>query len=1027
MNSIKGRWERYERWNNAIADTIYSASAAGQPAYLDLEDDIITAVGRLAEPEATSPQDALIDAVRGTLVLDHRASDVWRGHLRRLDDWWRNEDTLDPPPTVALAALFSLAAEAMQDTAGKAANNFYGQLKDLLRLDEQELAKVTAAYRKVHPFAAAPVSEYLWTSINEWLVHLEGNRGLPTAAANAEGHAHIGFPLSQALVRATDRQKFGEMFALFGLAPGSSMTHVEMAELIDEWMARTPCPATNNLERIWRHDRGARERITQVARVCLENWDGVSDGPTGELARPRDLLKLRLQVQTFPRRRAELNLLLPARADGGVETVDVLDEGEEVTAQLAVEGAAPGWLALADSGSVDFASVLGGVVRLRRDERLGLLQRRPRRLIPLRFDSMVQGFVESERLQLGEQSALLVRSEIAPVVEQLLGKVARPGFEVESELAGIPAGWMTFLDVQVLSSIPPEELKNRLADLNVLQPLASTQSGLHGGLSLPGNIQKWFTARPPELRVSTDTGDGLEATLTATRSPSDSVPVPLVRRTDQSVLIWDLLPERLPDGDYVISTRSKGSQSEVSNHVLRLRSADSPARPSEDRGHPVHDPSSASFGIGAANVDGQVEGTFSLAPNGTSGLPLVELPESPPRWPAARSRETAVDAPGVSLVRFPKAPDSSCMSTGAHHMMLEPGDSRQQTTEGICRHCGLVKRYPSTFRRAQRRKKSAPQLAPTIDVANLAPVRAHESFDWGTAFDATCHVGSGPISALQRIARSFDPGAVFFDSLVRELEVLGHIEVVRNPHTLVPEWWAVNPPTLVELPNGASVLTGFRSEQLVAALKAAAATASIDVEERGGSAEPVAIVLSAAPAQNRKNILDALAEASPQPPQWISRGSHGLAAALPELSSVRARLPVTRAVAATSIERWQPDVARFKSVPDSSQPGAYRLSSFGRAYIFRTPEQIERLEAYVGNARLVKHLSALSSGESLVGYDAAARSLYVPIGADLPGIFGRTACLASGLAPQRDEQKQLLVYRDVPTDIAAQVIMKLST
>ena len=74
----------------------------------------------------------------------------------------------------------------------------------------------------------------------------------------------------------------------------------------------------------------------------------------------------------------------------------------------------------------------------------------------------------------------------------------------------------------------------------------------------------------------------------------------------------------------------------------------------------------------------------------------------------------------------------------------------------------------------------------------------------------------------------------------------------------------------------------------------------------------------------------------------------------------------------------------------------------------------------------MKHLSALSSGESLVGYDAAARSLYVPIGADLPGIFGRTACRI-GLAPQRDEQKQLLVYRDVPTDIAAQVIMKLST
>ena len=181
--------------------------------------------------------------------------------------------------------------------------------------------------------------------------------------------------------------------------------------------------------------------------------------------------------------------------------------------------------------------------------------------------------------------------------------------------------------------------------------------------------------------------------------------------------------------------------------------------------------------------------------------------------------------------------------------------------------------------------------------------------------------------------------------------------------------------------------------------------------------------LSAAPAQNRKNI-PTLAEA------FRSRRSGSLGGRMVSLQLSRAefrpaRLPVTE----------QLPLPRSNAGSQTSLAlSPYRLFAARglppqqlRSLIFRTPEQIERLEAYVGNARLVKHLSALSSGESLVGYDAAARSLYVPIGADLPGIFGRTACLASGLAPQRDEQKQLLVYRDVPTDIAAQVIMKLST
>ena len=114
-------------------------------------------------------------------------------------------------------------------------------------------------------------------------------------------------------------------------------------------------------------------------------------------------------------------------------------------------------------------------------------------------------------------------------------------------------------------------------------------------------------------------------------------------------------------------------------------------------------------------------------------------------------------------------------------MMLEPGDSRQQTTEGICRHRvweGYHRRFDE-----HNAEKSAPQLAPTIDVANLAPVRAHESFDWGTAFDATAMSGQVRFRLSNELRAHSIQARFFFDSLVRELEVLGHIEV-KNPHTV---------------------------------------------------------------------------------------------------------------------------------------------------------------------------------------------------------------------------------------------------
>ena len=70
------------------------------------------------------------------------------------------------------------------------------------------------------------------------------------------------------------------------------------------------------------------------------------------------------------------------------------------------------------------------------------------------------------------------------------------------------------------------------------------------------------------------------------------------------------------------------------------------------------------------------------------------------------------------------------------------------------------------------------------------------------------------------------------------------------------------------------------------------------------------------------------------------------------------------------------------------------------------------------DVRLAKHAAALAEGERMAGYDDTTRTLYLPLGADLPGLYGRAAVLCSGLLPSEDERQRVTRYHDVPQEIA---------
>ena len=86
--------------------------------------------------------------------------------------------------------------------------------------------------------------------------------------------------------------------------------------------------------------------------------------------------------------------------------------------------------------------------------------------------------------------------------------------------------------------------------------------------------------------------------------------------------------------------------------------------------------------------------------------------------------------------------------------------------------------------------------------------------------------------------------------------------------------------------------------------------------------------------------------------------------------------------------------------------------------MFRTPADIEAGTAALATVQLSKHLAARRSGRALLAYSPDQQVLAVPLGADLPGLYGRAAVLCSGRLPIPDEKQRVLLYHDVPQRVA---------
>jgi hypothetical protein len=177
---------------------------------------------------------------------------------------------------------------------------------------------------------------------------------------------------------------------------------------------------------------------------------------------------------------------------------------------------------------------------------------------------------------------------------------------------------------------------------------------------------------------------------------------------------------------------------------------------------------------------------------------------------------------------------------------------------------------------------------------------------------------------------------------------------------------------------------------------------------------PVRIVIADLDVESVEVIAADLSEHFHRDFRVVVDAAERIAIRLPPLSYLRHSLPRVSPMSGTDLRRWDPFVARFKPAGDISKTGAYRVGGFGRRYLYRNEEDLEVMTARLGDARIVKYLVAQDENLPLAGYDQDAEIVWAPQGAELPGLYGRVACLASGSLPKRDEEQDLITYTRIP-------------
>lgn len=252
----------YARWQEELA-SVFFEGAADVPVIFFIDDDELR---RLA-PTVDDPARSLAMAVRevATPTPVHHMFD----RAREIASRWARGPRNSPPPVLPILALSSLAAARMHSDALVRRNNYYYRFAQVL-LPDADSTVVEQAQLALRTDAFIPVAE-MWQMLDRWLVEQHGAAGISTIRDHPS-LTRIGYPLSQAMIRRSDRAALTRFFAALRLTDLGTPSPEALIEYLRLWAAR-PRGLSNSFLRVL-EDPNLRPLLQVVVFGLASSWDG---------------------------------------------------------------------------------------------------------------------------------------------------------------------------------------------------------------------------------------------------------------------------------------------------------------------------------------------------------------------------------------------------------------------------------------------------------------------------------------------------------------------------------------------------------------------------------------------------------------------------------------------------------------------------------------------------------------------------------------------------------------------------------
>jgi hypothetical protein len=470
----------YESWNSALAERYFSRSEAGKPVYLSVDDDALDEL-RAAVVGDGPAADSLAAAVRATL----RGGDaIFVNHLVRRTEW-RRSGAQGPPPYLALLALCVLAASRMarDPVKGIEGKAYYPQLNPLL--NRPQFDGIPPGFEQV---------DDLWKDLCRWLDDdVSGARGTSTATTH-HFFRHIGWPISQCLLREADRRRLTEFFKAVGLEPHTEIEPAQLWTLLRNW-ARDGCGLSDQSLRFIRSARPEiADQIAQIVKREFDVWEGELLDAQG---RRRGDIALVVEIAQGGRRITAR--LVPRRPEGFPERSRWrLTNGSELEIPMAGQD----WYQ--PLGLEPTRAILTGGISLSTDG--FALAYDPSPVVPLRASLGVGAWASVRQATAIEEHCVLTTDALLPRVREFLRRYAESGWRVLDRTGNLPGGWRLVERVRITREVPEIE-----DELRRLAPRLHTATRLAGGLQLAP--RQYLTKGEPDLWITVERGEHAEIEL----------------------------------------------------------------------------------------------------------------------------------------------------------------------------------------------------------------------------------------------------------------------------------------------------------------------------------------------------------------------------------------------------------------------------------------------------------------------------------------------------------------------------------